>query len=592
MILNFCSLIVSTFPVLSILPCVVGPIMPSLDSAGGLIMLVTGLAGGLGLFLMGIKMISDSLTKSTGNEMRDLLARLTHNKYLAFLSGIFITMVFQSSSATTVMLVSLVNSRLIRFVNTVGVIIGAAVGATITIQIIAFKITDYALVIITAGFVAYIISKQPRSRNYSLAIIGAGILFLGMSLMSQSIAPLRSSETIIRSLLQLENPWLGILAGALLTALLQSTTAFMGIIIILAGQGLLSLTASVPLLLGANIGTAITAVIASIGTSRESKQVVLAHTLFKTIGALIIVGWIPQFVMLVTAISPGGMDAAGAEDIAMAPRQIANAHTAFNILVALVFLPFAGPYSRLIARLLPVKDKKQDSLSTWYIDEGMLHSPSLALSLARQEVLRMMEVAQRMTEDIIVPFMEKNSASLKQILKREEELDFLREAINGYLVKIVRMNLTSNQVEEAFQMMYAIDEYEQIGDILSGSLFEKAEIWCGRKVYFSAMGREEILDFHLKTLKILYQSYRAFKGTDIKEARKSKESYSHFRKQYFELEKQHYERLKEDIEGSAESSRTHLEVIASLKGVGSHATNIARILLEEHLGSKKQKKQK
>ena len=582
MLSNFRPLLLIALLVISGSTCLAMQRVPSFDSAGGILMLFSGLIGGLGLFLMGIRMISDSLTKSTGNQMRDLLARVTQNKYVSFLIGIFITMVFQSSSATTVMLISFVNSRLIRFANTVSIIFGAAIGATLTVQIIAFKITDYALLIITFGFIAYVVSKQPRSRNFSLAILGFGILFLGMSLMSQSIEPFKSSEVIIRSLLQLENPWLGILVGALLTALIQSSTAFMGILIILAGQGLLSLTASVPLLIGANIGTAITALIACIGTSRESKQVALAHTLFKVIGALLIVWWIPPFVHLVISVSPGAGATTDAAYYAAVPRQIANAHTVFNVIVALLFLPFARPYARLIVWLMPVKDKKQDSLTTWYIDESLLHSPSLALSLARQEVLRMMEVAQRMTEDIIIPFMERKSNVLARIKKREEEMNFLRDAIKGYLIKIIRQNVTSNQVEEAFQMMYAIDEFEQIGDILSGNLYDKAVTWCKGNYIFSAKGREEILDFHLKTLKILYQSYRAFKDSDLKEAKRSKEKYSHFRKLYFELEKQHYERLKQDVENSMESSRTHLEIIAAMKGVGSHATNIARIMMKEN----------
>ena len=588
MLTCFISHLLTLLPVSSTAICLAVQPVSLPDTTGGMILLFSGLFGGLGLFLMGIKMISDSLTKSTGNQMRDLLARLTQNKYVSFLTGIFVTMVFQSSSATTVMLESLVNSRLIRFVNTVAIIFGAAIGATLTIQILAFRITDYALPVITVGFIIYMISKRPRSRNLSLAILGFGIIFLGMGLMSQAIEPFKYSTAINRLLLQLENPWTGIFTGALLTALLQSTSAFLGILIILGGQGLLPLTAAVPLIIGANIGTAITAIIASIGTSRESKQVALAHTLFKITGALLMVWWIPRFVNLVESISPGWNGIAGIDAASVIPRQIANAHTVFNTLVSLLFLPFSGTFARLVTRILPNKDEKQDRLTTWFIDENMLHSPSLSLRLAHQEVLRMMETAQRMTEDIMIPFMEKKPAVLGRIRKREDEMNFLRDAIKNYLIKIIRQNVTSGEVEEAFRMMYAIDEYEQIGDILSGNLYDKAVAWCEGNSVFSEKGRQEILDFHMKTLKILYQSYRIFHDSDLKEARKTKERYSHFRKQYFELEKQHYERLKQDIEESVDSSRTHLEIIASLKGVGSHATNIARIMLRRQRSSLKE----
>lgn len=548
--------------------------MQVLGSTGGIILIISGLVGGLGLFLMGIRMMSDSLTKSTGNQIRDLLAKLTHNKYVSFLIGIIITMIFQSSSATTVMLVSFVNSRLMKFSNTVGIIFGAAVGATVTIQLIAFRLTDYALTAVALGFILYVASRQQKSRSISLSIIGFGILFLGMNLMSQSIEPFKTAEGFTNILLKLEHPVMGIVVGALLTALIQSSSAFIGILIILGGQGLISLTASVPLLIGANIGTAITALIAAAGGSRESKQVALAHTLFKTIGALIIVWFIPIFVRLIANLSP---------DV---PRQIANAHTVFNTIIALLFLPFTNLYARFISKLLPLREEKHATPSAWYIDEGLLHTPSLALSVARQEVLRMMGIAQRMTEDILIPFMERKMSVLDKIKEREKEINFLRDAINGYLVKVVRQDVTSKQVEEAYQMMYAVDEFEQIGDVLSISLFDKAENWCNGSLNFSAQGREELQEFHLKTMKILYMVYSTFSEAEhmgaVKEARRSKEKYNQYRKQFFDLEKQHYERLKLDVEDSAESSRTHMEIIGSLRVIGSHAINIARIILKEH----------
>jgi phosphate:Na+ symporter len=545
------------------------------NSFGKWILVFSSLVGGLGLFLMGMKMMSDSLTKSTGNQIRDLLARLTKNRFVAFLIGIFTTMVFQSSSATTVMLVSFVNSRLMRFTSTVGIILGAAVGATVTIQLIAFRLADYAMCVVALGFILYVVSKQQKIRSISLTVLGFGILFLGMNVMSQSIEPLRAAEKFTAILLHLENPWTGILAGALLTALVQSSSAFIGILIILAGQGLISLDASVSLMIGANIGTAITAVIAATDGSRESKQVALAHTLFKVIGALIIVWFIPWFIRLIVLISPAG-------DL---PRQIANAHTVFNTLIAFAFLPFTSAYARFINWLLPLREEKHPSLTTWYIDEGLLHTPAIAMGVARQEVLRMMEIAERMTEDIIVPFMEKSTLVLAKIRERENVLNYLRDAINGYIIKIIRQDITSMQAQEAYQMLYAVDEFEQIGDILSITLYDKAESWCRSNSNFSARGREEILDFHLKTLKILYQTYKTFSEANVKGvlkgAKKSKENYSHYRSLFFELEKQHYERLKMEIEESVETSKTHMEIIASLKVIGSHATNIARIMLKE-----------
>ena len=549
-----------------------------------MIFLVSGIIGGLGLFLMGIKMMSDSLTKSTGDKIRDLLARLTHNRLVAFFIGIVTTMVFQSSTATTVMLVSFVNSRIIHFRNTLGIIFGSAIGATVTIQLIAFRVSDYALTVVAVGFILYVISARQNIRAISVTIIGFGILFLGMNLMSDSIEPLKNAEGFTKLLRNLEYPATGIVVGALLTALIQSSSAFLGILIVLGSQGLISLTAAIPLMIGANIGTAITAIIAAAGSSREAKQVALAHTLFKLIGALIIVWFIPSFEELITRISTSGSIS----------RQIANSHTIFNTVIAILFLPFTGLFAKFVNYLLPLREDKHKAPSTWYIDDDLLHSPALALSLARQEVLRMMEITQRMTEEIIVPFIERERAILAKIKDREKEINFLRDAINRYLVKIIRQNITEAQVQEAYGMMYAVDEFEQIADVISLNLIDKAEKWCDSNYNFSEEGKKEILDFHAKTMRLLYQAYSTFSKGNKREAvigaKKSKASYSNFRKEFFDLEKQHYSRLTRDNENSVESSRTHMEIIGSLRVIGSHATNIARIILKErnHAGANRE----
>lgn len=559
------------------IPCLAAvPATP--DTAGGRMMLVAGLVSGMGLFLMGIRMMSDNLTRTVGNQMRILLARLTRNRFMSFLTGIAVTVVFQSSSATTVMLESLVNSKLMRAAATIGVILGAAIGATVTVQIIAFRITDFALPLLAAAFVAYVAVRGPRARNISLVAVGFGILLFGMQLMSDSVEPFKTQPSLLRFMAGMENPLAGLLAGILLTALMQSTTAFIGILIILAGQGLLGLEASIPMLIGANLGTAVTALIAGIGTSRGSKQVALAHTLFKAGGALLIIGWIPAFTQMVENLSlAGGQNAV--------PRQIANAHTVFNILAALVFLPFTGWLGWLVNRLLPEQTRKHSARKTWYLDESLLHSPALALRLARQEVQRMMETVRRMTVDIVDAFLAKKETAIQSVAEGEDELDFLRDAIRAYLVKIMQRG-TSRQVEEAFQIMVVLDEYEQIGDLLSGHLSEKAVEWCGSPFQFSARGREDLAAFHARTLHLLDHSYYIFDAADQQEARRTKENYDDFRRAFFEQERQHYERLKLDVENTAESSNTHLELIAALKNIGSHAANIARVMLQQQDGKK------
>lgn len=267
-------------------------------------LLIAGLIGGLGLFLLGMNMMSDGMQNAAGDKMRTILSQITHNRFIAVSMGTFITMALQSSSATTVMLVSFVHSKLMKFRQTIGVILGAGIGTTITVQLIAFKITDYALLMIGVGFMINFLFQSNKIRNIGKSVLGFGILFFGMHIMSESMFPLRSYSPFIDAIIKLENPMLGILAGTIFTALIQSSAAFIGIMIVLATQGLISLEASIALLLGANIGTAITAILASLKTDREAKQVAVAHTLLKVVGVLIFLFWIPQFAELIEKISP------------------------------------------------------------------------------------------------------------------------------------------------------------------------------------------------------------------------------------------------------------------------------------------------
>jgi phosphate:Na+ symporter len=395
--------------------------------------------------------------------------------------------------------------------------------------------------------------------------------------------PLQSMKGLVSMFTTLEKPVPGILVGALLAAFLQSSSAFVGILILLGSQHLLSLPAAIPLLIGASLGTSVTAIIASLGLSRESKQVALAHTLFKATGVLIMVWFIPQLVRLVEGISSLSATGETARSFtsAVMARQIANAYTIYNIIIALLFLPFTRSFAQLITRLLPVREERAEALKTWYLDTNLLNTPPLALAVAKQEILRMIQITHRMAEEIIVPFIEKKSGIIEKVVRREAEINFLRDEINAYLVQISRTDISAGMVEEAYLMMYTVNEFEQIGDIISSSLGGKARWWCRSDFTFSTAGKEEIQYFHMQTLKLLYYSYSMFREFNRDKALKMKSKYEHFRDLYIDFEKQHYQRLKQEVEESIDSSKTHLEIITSFKNIGSHATNIARIMLKK-----------
>ena len=351
--------------------------------------MIMGLLGGLALFLYGMEKMSDGLKKSAGSKMRAILAALTQNRVIAFIVGAFVTMVIQSSSATTVMLVSFVQAELMGFAQAMGVILGADIGTTITAQLIAFKLTDYALVMIIIGFIVRMLGKTDYVKHMGDALLGFGILFFGMKLMSDAMKPLRTYPEFIDLMKGLENPLAGLLIGTAFTALIQSSSAFTGIVIVLAQQQLITLEAGIPLIFGANVGTCITAGFASIGMSRDAKRVALAHVLFKIAGVLLFILWIPSFADIIRAVAVKfGSGTA---------RQIANAHTIFNLSLGLVFLPFTALFAKYILKILPDKEEEKGiKPATWYLDDSMISTPEFAIDLVRTEISRMAKILGRM----------------------------------------------------------------------------------------------------------------------------------------------------------------------------------------------------
>ncbi|MBU0764695.1 MAG: Na/Pi cotransporter family protein, partial [Bacteroidetes bacterium] len=516
------------------------------------VMLVIGVLGGLGLFIFGMSMMSDGMQKSAGDRMRSILSKLTHNRVIAMGVGAFVTMIIQSSSATTVMLVGFVQSGLMRFAQTIGVMLGAAIGTTITAQIIAFKLTDYSLIMVGVGAFVLFFAKPVKLKNLGETVLGFGLLFFGMYVMSEAMYPLRSYEPFTSLLLQFENPVTGILAGALFTALIQSSSASIGILIILASQGLLSLEAAIPLVMGANFGTAITAVLASLNTNREAKKVAIAHVFIKLTGLVLVVWWIPYFTQIVKYLSPGGnpsTDAISAMAEAV-PRQIANAHTVFNIILATVMLPFTALLAKIINRILPQRESREVGFTTMYLDKNIVNTPALALNLAKQEVLRMAVIVQEMVGNIIRAFLKKDDLVLSEIMENEKEVDFLRDGIKDYLVRITRENIQEERVNEAFQLLYTVKELEQVADLVSTNLSSHAKKWIACNADFSDQGRTELTEYHIKVMKQLSRAIEVVRDVNLEKALVMKEKYKKYADMAREFERYHFERLQADVHKS------------------------------------------
>jgi phosphate:Na+ symporter len=554
-------------------------------SKNWMILLLSGLLGGLGLFLWGMKLMSTGLQNSAGHRMRGMLGRMTHNRFVAAGVGALVTTIIQSSSATSVMMVGFVNSRLMDFHRTIGIILGAMIGTTFTAQIIAFRITDYALLIIAAGFFIYAFSGRPRIKHLGETVLGFGILFFGMHIMSEAMYPLRTYAPFLDILVNMENPLLGILTGVVFTALIQSSSAFIGIMIVLASQGLLSLEASIPLLLGSNLGTAVTAILAGLGGGREGLKVGIAMSMVKLIGILVMVWWIPSFAGLVETISPKagpGMISDTQAVAAVLPRQIANAHTLFSFLLALLFLPFTNGLARLVDALVPadrIADERKPK--TMYLDKRFIVTPSLGLNLAKQEALRVGNLVREMGYEIILPFTEKSGHTLASIGQKEETVDFLALEIQHYLTALTRENVGQKRVDEAFQIMYVVNEFENMADIISKILVRRAGTWLDSEADFSAQGKQELQEFHQHVMNQMNRSMEVFKDLNLERAREMKTKYKKYRLLAMEFEMQHYRRLQDPGSGSQESSETHLELISMLRNIAGHATNVARIFLNQ-----------
>ena len=470
----------------------------------GPLQLIFGLLGGLALFLYGMGQMADSLKIVAGDRMKSILARLTRNRVTGVLTGAFVTAIIQSSSVTTVLVVGFISAGLMTLTQSVGVILGADIGTTITAQIIAFNIKEYSLLLVAAGFLVMFVAKRETTRHYGTAIMGLGLVFLGMGIMGESMRPLRTWQPFLDVMAGLENPWLGILVGAVFTALVQSSSASVGIIIVLGSQGLVSLVAAIGLLLGANIGTTVTALLASIGRPREAQRAALIHLIFKVVGVLIWVFLIQQLIWLAVQVSPSHPELSGTARLAAeTPRQIANAHTLFNVANTLLFLPLVNVFVWLVRRLLPDRPQDDYKVRIKYLDEGLVSTPAFALDRARLEMLHMGDRVREMLKDILPVTLGGDREELRGFVARDDEVDKLHGEIVTYLGRVSQETLTEGQKDELLKLMEATNDLENIGDIIETNLVSLGHSRLDDGVHVSASTAGVLEEFHLAVSRAL-----------------------------------------------------------------------------------------
>ena len=523
------------------------------------------LLGGVGLFLYGIKLMGDALQSLAGDRMRRLVGSLTRTPVRGVLIGTFVTMLIQSSSATTVMTVSFVHVGLMTLQQAVGVIMGANVGTTMTAQIIAFKLNAYALPLIGIGMFLALFGKSKKQRYIGNGIVGFGLLFLGMKTMEDSMSFLRGRQDLFLSFSS--NPMLGVLAGTVVTMVVQSSAATIGLTIAMAAQGLFGLDVALPIVLGDNIGTTITAVLASFGSNRSAKQAAAAHVMFKIIGVTWALLTLPLFqsIVMVTA-----------KDVS---HQLANAHTLFNILNTLFFLPFTAPFARLIQWILPSSESATPS-GPRFLDAKLLKaSPAAAVDAVRQEIVHMGSLAQLMLKDVLQAFLENDHRMISQVNETEKAVNELNHAISGYASELWQEGLSDELSVALSSYVNGVGDIERMGDHAQ-NLIELFEYKEEHGLQFSKEGREELQDMFATVTLAVKLCLEAMAEENVAKAR---EVIDHLEEEIDRKEKtlrrQHIIRLNRGI-CQPSAGVVFIDILSNLERIGDHAHNVAYIVFD------------
>ena len=535
-----------------------------------------GIMGGLGLFLYGMNLMGDGLQKSAGSKLKRIIELLTSNVIMGVLVGMVVTMVIQSSSATTVMVVGFVNAGIMSLPQAIGVIMGANIGTTITAQLVSLDVDFLAPVALGIGIVIYMFSNKPKHKNIAEILIGFGILFTGMDFMKEAVKPLAGYQGFTDMLLSFgHHPILGVLMGFAITAIVQSSSASMGMLIALASQGLIPITAALPILYGENIGTCVTSLISSIGASRNARRAAIMHLTFNVLGSMIFMFILSKpIVAIVTAIDP--TDAA---------RQIANAHTLFNILNVIVLLPFNKLIVKLALKLVPeTKGEQDDDKVVKYIDDRMIETPSIALANIVKETLRMGEKSKESLNAAMDGIVDKSKEKIELSFKREKLINELQKSILNYLLKLSKASLNEDSRETVDALFNTVNDIERIGDHAE-NIAELAKDIVDLEISFSDVGIGELKDMYNKVVSTYTYALEAMRTSNVELACKVIKMEEQVDMMEKSCRANHMNRLNSSS-CSIERGVIYLDIISNLERVSDHAVNIAQQVIAGRIVNK------
>jgi Na/Pi-cotransporter len=533
--------------------------------------LIVDLLGGLGLFLFGMNFMSQGLQKAAGARLRSILEAMTKNKIIAVLFGALFTAIIQSSGATTVMVVSFVNTGIMSLAQSVGIIFGANIGTTITSQLVAFNLTGVAPFILFVGAVFVMFGKKPMLKKVGEVLLGFGALFMGISLMKDAMADLKNYQAVMDALGSMDNPIVGILFGTAITVVVQSSSVTVSILLLMASQGLIDLPVCFYVILGCNIGSCTPAVLASLNTKKDAKCAAFIHVMFNVLGMVIIgillafgMKYFEAFILRVSGADVG--------------RCVANADTFFKIFQTIIFLPLSAQFVAMSRRLIPGADQEEKEYQLLYIGKQNIFSPSTAVVETTQEIERMGKMARENLGLAMEAFFDGDENKINRVYEVENQIDFLSKEITDYLVKINQLQLPVVDARRIGALFHVVSDIERIGDHAE-NMADAAVKSHEENLKFTKKGEKEIREMHQKTLQILEEAMEMFTTLDKKNLSDILELENSIDTMERELQQNHVRRM---AKGKCLPMTGILftDLVTGLERVADHATNIAFSILE------------
>ncbi|HGM3507798.1 TPA: Na/Pi cotransporter family protein [Clostridioides difficile] len=532
--------------------------------------IVISLIGGLGLFLYGMSLMGEGLQKSAGNKLKKIIELLTSNVVMGVLVGTVVTGIIQSSSATTVMVVGFVNAGIMNLSQAIGVIMGANIGTTVTAQLVSFNLEGIAPIALGVGIIFYLFTSNQKTKHLSEILIGFGILFTGMEFMKDAVAPLAEYKAFTDALLYFsKNPILGILAGFAITGIVQSSSASMGMLIALASQGILPLSSALPILYGDNIGTCVTSLLSSVGASRNARRAAVMHLSFNVIGTIIFMLVLNKPISAIVAHF----------DPTDTARQIANAHTLFNLTNVIILLPFSKYIVKLANKLIPIKETESEIINnTKYLDERMFSTPSIALGNTVQEVVRMGHKATNSLEHSIAGFLNKNTEDINKAFESEKVVNKLQKDILNYLLKLSKEPLRDDERFRTDLLFNTVNDIERVSDHAE-NIAELAMSVKEMNIIFSDSAIREIYEIYNKTVTNFKDALIVLDVKDFDLANKVLEVENEVNYLEKTFRNSHMIRLNN---GSCtiDAGVLYLDLLTNLERISDHSTNIVKQVLK------------